>query len=62
VRMLCAVNPPEAVRKILDCIGLPMPTAANSPCVHTVRRSRRLTDIASRRYNSDVSGKQAEPA
>jgi hypothetical protein len=38
------------------------PTAANSPCVHTVRRSRGLTDIASRRYNSDVSGKQSEPA
>jgi hypothetical protein len=23
MRILCAVNPPEAVRKILDCIGLP---------------------------------------
>jgi hypothetical protein len=23
MRILCAVNPPEAIRKILDCLGLP---------------------------------------
>ncbi len=29
-RILCAVNPPEAIRKILDCLGMPIrapPTA-----------------------------------
>ena len=23
MKILCAVNPPDAIRKILDCLGLP---------------------------------------
>jgi hypothetical protein len=23
MRILCAIHPPEAIRKILDCLGLP---------------------------------------
>jgi hypothetical protein len=23
MRILCAINPPEAIKKILDCLGLP---------------------------------------
>lgn len=23
MRILCAINPPDAIRKILDCLGLP---------------------------------------
>jgi hypothetical protein len=31
MRILCAVNPPEAVRKILDCVGLPSRPPPISP-------------------------------
>ena len=33
MRILCAVNPPEAIRKILDCLGLPSRPPPISPVV-----------------------------
>ena len=37
MRILCAVNPPDAIRKILDCLRLPSRPPPISPCVNTVR-------------------------
>jgi hypothetical protein len=33
MRILCAINPPEAIRKILDCLGLPSRPPPISPAV-----------------------------
>jgi hypothetical protein len=33
MRILCAINPPEAIRKILDCLGLPTRPPPVSPAV-----------------------------
>jgi len=33
MRILCAVNPPDAIRKILDCIGLPSRPPPISPAL-----------------------------
>jgi hypothetical protein len=31
MRILCAINPPAAIRKILDCLGLPSKPPPISP-------------------------------
>jgi hypothetical protein len=33
MRILCAINPPDAIRKILDCLGLPSRPPPVSPAV-----------------------------
>jgi len=33
MRILCAVNPPDAIRKILDCLGLPSRPPPIAPAV-----------------------------
>ena len=33
MRILCAINPPEAIKKILDCLGLPSRPPPISPVV-----------------------------
>jgi hypothetical protein len=33
MKILCAVNPPDAIRKILDCLGLPSRPPPISPAV-----------------------------
>ena len=33
MRILCAVNPPEAIRKILDCLGMPIRAPPTAPAL-----------------------------
>ena len=33
MRILCAVNPPEAIRKILDCLGMPVRAPPTAPAL-----------------------------
>jgi hypothetical protein len=33
MRILCAINPPDAIKKILDCLGLPSRPPPISPAV-----------------------------
>jgi hypothetical protein len=33
MRILCAVNPPDAIKKILDCLGLPSRPPPISPAI-----------------------------
>ena len=36
MRMLCAINPPEAIRRIHDCLGLPSRASPISPAVEEI--------------------------
>ena len=33
MRILCVVNPPEAIRKILDCLGMPIRAPPIAPAL-----------------------------
>ena len=33
MRILCAVNPPEAIRKILACLGMPIRAPPTAPAL-----------------------------
>ena len=33
MRILCAVNPPDAIRKILDCLGMPIRAPPTAPAL-----------------------------
>jgi hypothetical protein len=33
IRFLCAIHPPEAIKKILDCLGIPSKPPPISPAV-----------------------------
>jgi len=33
MRILCAIQPPEAIKKILDCLGIPSKPPPISPAV-----------------------------
>ena len=40
MKILCAVNPPDAIRKILECIGLPIRPPPIAHALIKVRKSR----------------------